>query len=53
MVIALFLVSDLFIAIPTLTIATLSGYFLGFGYGGLAAATGMMLAGGSVAVSEV
>lgn len=36
---------DLFIAIPTLTISILSGYFLGFFLGGLAAATGMMLAG--------
>lgn len=44
-IITLLLLSDLFVAIPTLSIATLSGYFLGFGYGGLAASTGMMLAG--------
>lgn len=39
------LFSDLFIAIPTLTITILSGYFLGFAVGSAAAITGMMLAG--------
>ncbi len=39
------LFSDLFIAIPTLTITILSGYFLGFAVGSSAAITGMMLAG--------
>jgi uncharacterized membrane protein YdjX (TVP38/TMEM64 family) len=36
---------DLFVAVPTLTITILSGYFLGFAYGGLAAVSGMLLAG--------
>lgn len=39
------LFSDLFIAVPTLTICILSGYFLGWLTGGLAATVGMMLAG--------
>ena len=38
------LFSDLFIAVPTLTICLLSGYFLGWQYGGLTALTGMLLA---------
>lgn len=41
------LFADLFIAIPTLTVCILSGYFLGFLFGGFAAAAGMMLAGAS------
>ena len=40
-----FLFADLFIAIPTLTITTLSGYFLGFQNGAIAAFIGMFLAG--------
>jgi len=39
------LFSDLFIAVPNLTICILSGYFLGWLGGGLASTTGMMLAG--------
>ncbi|MCF6362673.1 MAG: VTT domain-containing protein [Gammaproteobacteria bacterium] len=39
------LFADLFIAIPTLTIAILSGYFLGFVLGGISAMSGMLLAG--------
>ncbi len=44
-IIALILFSDLFIAIPTLTVVILSGYFLGHTYGAIAALTGTMLAG--------
>jgi len=43
--IVLLLFADLFIAIPTLTVTTLSGYFLGFQYGVIASITGLMLAG--------
>jgi uncharacterized membrane protein YdjX (TVP38/TMEM64 family) len=43
--VALLLFADLFIAIPTLTVTLLSGYFLGHTYGALAALTGVMLAG--------
>ncbi|MCI2284722.1 VTT domain-containing protein [Colwellia sp. MSW7] len=39
------LFADLFIAIPTLTIMLLSGYFLGATYGAISAITGVMLAG--------
>jgi len=39
------LFADLFIAVPTLTICILSGYFLGWSTGGLASTVGMMLAG--------
>lgn len=39
------LFADLFIAVPTLTIITLSGFFLGHAYGATAAITGLMLAG--------
>ncbi|WP_027329787.1 TVP38/TMEM64 family protein [Marinimicrobium agarilyticum] len=39
------LFADIFIAVPTLTIAILSGYFLGFGLGALSANLGMVLAG--------
>lgn len=45
LLVAALLFSDLFIAIPTLSITILSGYFLGFGVGSAAAITGMMLAG--------
>jgi len=44
-IVALLLFSDLFIAIPTLTITILSGYLLGHTYGALAALTGTTLAG--------
>ncbi len=45
LIIAGLLFADLFIAIPTLTICILAGYFLGFGGGAMAAATGVTLAG--------
>lgn len=41
----LFLFCDLFIALPTLTITILAGFFLGHFYGTIAAISGMMLAG--------
>lgn len=44
--ITLLLFADLFIAVPTLTITILSGYFLGFQYGFLSSILGMVLAGG-------
>jgi len=44
-IVALLLFADLFIAIPTLTVMILAGYFLGHSYGALAAFTGIMLAG--------
>lgn len=44
-IVTLLLFADLFIAIPTLTITILAGYFLGFGYGVLASLLGMILAG--------
>lgn len=44
-IVALLLFADLFIAVPTLTITILSGYFLGYSYGALAALTGILLAG--------
>jgi len=43
--VVLLLFADLFIAIPTLTVITLSGYFLGFQYGAIASLMGLMLAG--------
>lgn len=45
LVIILLLCSDLFIAVPTLSICILSGYFLGFFWGGLTAAVGTLCAG--------
>lgn len=39
------LFSDLFLAIPTMTVITLSGYFIGFKYGAFASITGLSLAG--------
>lgn len=39
------LVADLFIAVPTMTLTLLAGYFLGPVFGALAAATGMITAG--------
>jgi len=44
-IVALLLFSDLFIAVPTLTVTILSGYFLGLAYGATAAFTGILLAG--------
>jgi len=44
-IVALLLFADLFIAIPTLTVAILAGYFLGHTYGAIAALTGIILAG--------
>lgn len=44
-IVALLLFADLFIAIPTLTVIILSGYFLGNTYGAIAALIGTMLAG--------
>ncbi|BCL69478.1 hypothetical protein TUMSATVNIG1_14270 [Vibrio nigripulchritudo] len=41
----LLLFADLFVAMPTLTITILSGFFLGQWYGAVAAILGMMLAG--------
>lgn len=43
--IVVILFCDLFIAVPTLTITLLSGYFLGFAYGAIASILGMLLAG--------
>jgi len=45
LIIAALLFTDLFIATPTLTVCILAGYFLGFGGGAVAAATGITLAG--------
>ncbi len=39
------LVADLFIAVPTLTVTILAGYFLGHLYGAISALTGLILAG--------
>jgi uncharacterized membrane protein YdjX (TVP38/TMEM64 family) len=44
-VVMLLLFCDLFIAVPTLTISILAGYFLGFPIGSISAITGMTLAG--------
>jgi uncharacterized membrane protein YdjX (TVP38/TMEM64 family) len=43
--VTLLLFSDLFIAVPTLTITVLSGYFLGFLLGSISAVLGMFMAG--------
>jgi len=45
MLVAVLLFADLFIAVPTLTIIILSGYFLGHAYGTISALTGVVLAG--------
>jgi len=45
MIISTLLFADLFIAVPTLTIIILSGYFLGFTYGAISSITGVLLAG--------
>jgi len=44
-IIVLLLFSDLFIAVPTLTVITLAGYFLGFQNGTIASFIGLILAG--------
>ncbi|MBU2968236.1 VTT domain-containing protein [Pseudoalteromonas sp. C2R02] len=44
-IIILILFADLFIAVPTLTVIILSGYFLGFTHGALMAILGVSLAG--------
>lgn len=44
-VVAVLLFADLFIAVPTLTVTILAGYFLGHTYGAVAALTGTMMAG--------
>jgi len=44
-IVALLLFADLFIAIPTLTVTILAGYFLGHSYGAIAAFTGILFAG--------
>jgi len=44
-IVVLLLFADLFIAIPTLTVIILAGYFLGNTYGAIAALIGTMLAG--------
>lgn len=46
-VVIILLFADLFVAIPTLSICILAGYFLGFGLGAFAALIGVMLAGTS------
>ncbi len=43
--VVLLLFLDMFIAIPTLTVSILAGYFLGFHAGGVSAFSGMFLAG--------
>lgn len=45
--VVLLLFCDLFIAVPTLTISILAGFFLGFPIGSISAITGMTLAGGT------
>ena len=45
LIVILLLFSDLFIAIPTLTVITLSGYFLGFQYGAISSIIGLTLSG--------
>lgn len=45
LLVALLLFADLFIAVPTLTITILSGYFLGHTYGAISALSGVTLAG--------
>lgn len=44
-IVTLLLFADLFIAVPTLTVSILAGYFLGHMYGALAALLGVTLAG--------
>ncbi len=44
-IVAMLLFADLFVAVPTLTVTILSGFFLGHLYGVLAALSGLMFAG--------
>lgn len=44
-IIVVLLFSDLFIAIPTLTVSILAGYFLGFALGGVSSLVGMLASG--------
>ena len=44
-IVILLLFADLFIAVPTLTITILAGYFLGFAFGALSVFVGFMLSG--------
>ena len=44
-IVVLLLFADLFIAVPTLTVTILSGYFLGHTYGAVSALSGVLLAG--------
>ncbi len=44
-IVALLLFMDLFIAVPTLTVTILAGYFLGYTYGAFSALVGMIMAG--------
>lgn len=44
-IVILLLFADLFIAIPTLTVIALSGYFMGFQFGAIASFIGLLLAG--------
>ncbi|MFH1529014.1 MAG: VTT domain-containing protein [Bacteroidota bacterium] len=46
-VVVLLLWVDLFIAVPTLTVIMLAGYFIGFQYGAAASLIGLLLAGSS------
>ncbi len=41
-IVVLLLFADLFIAVPTLTVITLSGYFLGFQYGVISSLIGLI-----------
>src|SRR5690606_39074420 len=43
-IVVLLLFADLFVAVPTMTVITLVGYFLGFQYGTIASLTGLALA---------
>lgn len=44
-IVVLLLFADLFIAVPTLTVIALSGYFMGFQYGAITSFVGLLLAG--------
>ena len=44
-IVGLLLFADLFIAVPTLTVTILAGYFLGYTYGAVSALIGVILAG--------
>ncbi|MDH3975701.1 MAG: VTT domain-containing protein [Deltaproteobacteria bacterium] len=44
-IVVAFLFADLFIAIPTLTVSIIAGYFLGFAYGFFSVTAGLLIAG--------